>query len=104
MVLQADPGRLLSLLEYVRYQLSAQIQARAIGVMALLAARMPGLPDLLLQADAYGASVNDSQAFCCIMACDQYARRRLPARELLVARYHCTVTLGHCCPPAAAVA
>ena len=55
MVLQSDPGRLLTVLEYVRYRLSADVQARAIGIMSLLAARMPGLPDLLLQADEHGA-------------------------------------------------
>ena len=54
MALQADPERLLSVLEYVRYRPLPGVQSLAVGIALLCAARMPGLPDLLMQADSHG--------------------------------------------------
>ena len=63
MVLQSDPERLLTVLEYVRYRLSTEVQAKAVAIMSLLAARMPGLPDLMLQADDQGRACSDGAWF-----------------------------------------
>ena len=54
LVLQQDASRLLAALDFLRYSLCAELQAQAVGILALLAARLPGLPDLLLEADGGG--------------------------------------------------
>ena len=66
MVLQADPARLLGLLEYVRYAPSVEVQEQAIQVALLLAARLPGLPDLLLQAGPQGGPPQRSVSGHCL--------------------------------------
>ena len=56
MALQASLEHLLALLSFIAYRLNTGVQGAALAIFCLVAARMPGLADLLAQMGPEGVS------------------------------------------------
>ncbi|XP_042454349.1 nuclear pore complex protein NUP205-like isoform X2 [Zingiber officinale] len=61
-ILSQNPNWIFSLLEYIRYDFSPQIQQNSIKIMSILSSRMIGLVQLLLKSNAAKCLVEDYAA------------------------------------------